>query len=261
MVIQVACFFTCGYTEAGTMQLFLKKINNACDFVQCLPNKTRKRRGESKSIRNEYNGLSGNALLERVCTTLKKYKNEVDISRCQAVLIEDDLDGRFRDWTDGEVNAYREGAIRRIHECLGRNVPVIFLYASPEIEAWFLADWKKSFQYVYENKRFVEDLSVTERRRFLYHLRKFIFINLLGDYRDDLETYGWVENQYVKLSDQLQDAVSSVALQQAAGIQSQHLYYSKKRHGEIMLREICPSIVAKKCRRYFLQGYQALRNL
>lgn len=48
MVNRVACFLTCGYTEAGAMQYFLKKINGNYEYKQYLPNKTIKKKGDSK---------------------------------------------------------------------------------------------------------------------------------------------------------------------------------------------------------------------
>mgnify|MGYP007081504028 CR=1 FL=1 len=43
MVDVIVCFLTCGYTEAGAMQFFLKKINDRYEYRQCLPNKTIKK--------------------------------------------------------------------------------------------------------------------------------------------------------------------------------------------------------------------------
>lgn len=36
MVGKIACFLTCGYTEAGVMQSFLRKINGNYEFKQYL---------------------------------------------------------------------------------------------------------------------------------------------------------------------------------------------------------------------------------
>lgn len=50
MVDVIVCFLTCGYTEAGAMQFFLKKINDRYEYRQCLPNKTIKKKGMPKKI-------------------------------------------------------------------------------------------------------------------------------------------------------------------------------------------------------------------
>ncbi|MBP3609591.1 MAG: hypothetical protein J6J42_04560 [Lachnospiraceae bacterium] len=91
MVNRIACFLTCGYTEAGAMQYFLKKINDNYDYKQYLPNKTIKKKGDSKRISSDISGLTGEALFEKIYSILGKYRDE--ISKCKAVLIEDDLDG------------------------------------------------------------------------------------------------------------------------------------------------------------------------
>lgn len=47
MVDRIACFLTCGYTEAGAMQFFLKKMNDKYEYKQYLPNKTIKKKGDA----------------------------------------------------------------------------------------------------------------------------------------------------------------------------------------------------------------------
>ena len=71
------------------MQSFLKKINNNYEYKQYLPNKTRKKKGDSKTINPSISGLTGDALLTKIYDILEKHKTE--ISECAAILIEDDL--------------------------------------------------------------------------------------------------------------------------------------------------------------------------
>lgn len=66
MVEKIACFLTCGYTEAGAMQFFLKKINDKYDYKQYLPNKTIKKKGYDKRISSDLSGLTGEALLDKI---------------------------------------------------------------------------------------------------------------------------------------------------------------------------------------------------
>ena len=93
MVDVIACFLTCGYTEAGAMQFFLKKINDRYEYRQCLPNKTIKKKGMPKKIDDKMSGRTGEALLEKVYELIEKHRDEY--SQCRAILVEDDLDGRF----------------------------------------------------------------------------------------------------------------------------------------------------------------------
>ena len=43
------------------MQAFLKKINNNYEYKQYLPNKTIKKKGDSKTISSKISGLTGSA--------------------------------------------------------------------------------------------------------------------------------------------------------------------------------------------------------
>ena len=74
MVERIACFLTCGYTEAGAMQSFLHKINDRYEFRQYLPNKTIKKKGMPKNISDAINGLTGDRLLEEIYKILGKHK-------------------------------------------------------------------------------------------------------------------------------------------------------------------------------------------
>ena len=98
MVERIACFLTCGYTEAGAMQFFLRKMTDKYEYKQYLPNKTRKKKGDAKTISSQISGLTGEALLEKVYSILEKHKEE--ICTCKAILIEYYLDGKFYGWGD-----------------------------------------------------------------------------------------------------------------------------------------------------------------
>ena len=104
MVDVIACFLTCGYTEAGAMQFFLKKINDRYEYRQCLPNKTIKKKGMPKKIDDKMSGRTGEALLEKVYELIEKHRDEY--SQCRAILVEDDLDGRFAGYSQKEVGEY-----------------------------------------------------------------------------------------------------------------------------------------------------------
>ena len=78
---RIACFLTCGYTEAGAMQSFLRKINDKFEYKQYLPNKTIKKKGTPKNINKEISGLTGEKLLEKVYEILDKHKGEINYCR------------------------------------------------------------------------------------------------------------------------------------------------------------------------------------
>lgn len=270
MVNTIACFLTCGYTEAGAMQFFLRKINDKYDYRQFLPNKTIKKRGDAKQINQEISGLTGEALLEKIYFIISKHREE--IARCKAILIEDDLDGKFFNYSKDEIEIYQKNILSKIYEKLGTEIPVFILYASPEAESWFVADWKNGFEYLYCDSGIVDDLERNVKQFFSHHLKKYIDENVLKEYVDDIEEYGWFDGEYVKLSDKIIDAVQievkeyilqlpHVNVDYARQIaESKKLYYSKKLHGDRMLRNIQPELVAKKCKRYFENTYNQIRH-
>ena len=270
MVERTACFLTCGYTEAGAMQLFVHKINDRYEFRQYLPNKTIKKKGMPKNISDAINGLTGDRLLEEIYKILGKHKAE--INNCKAIIVEDDLDGRFFNWTEDKITQYTTNVISKIQTLLGNKLPVFVIYASPEIESWFISDWKNSFEYVYSSNDFIHDIERNARLFYTHHLKTYIFQNILKQYASDIENYGYFEGIYYKLSDQIKDAiqfnVKDYIIELPVGndnyknqiSNSKNLYYSKRIHGDKMLRNISPVIVANNCKKYFNPLYYLLHK-
>lgn len=271
MVERIACFLTCGYTEAGTMQAFFRKINGKYDYKQFLPNKTIKKKGMAKNISNQISGLTGEKLLEKVYEILKNHKDE--INDCKAIIIEDDLDGKFFEWSREKIQKYQQNIIHHIHQLLNNPLPVFIFYASPEAESWFIADWDNSFVHIYTNTARVPDVEKNACLFFIHHLRQYLANYVLKEYSTDIEKYGYFNGKYYKLSDQLIDAVQVKVkeyIQMLANVNdeykqqivhSKYLYYSKKLHGGEMMGNIKPEIIAAQCRSYFAPVYYALRDL
>lgn len=270
MVDKIACFLTCGYTEAGAMQFFLKKINDKYEYKQYLPNKTRKKKGDVKIMNPKISGLTGDALLEKIYDIIQKHRDE--IGRCKAVLIEDDLDGRFHDYKDEQIEEYKSRIVHKIQEKLQKEIPVFILYASPEAESWFLADWKNGFEYLYCSSGVVTDVEHNAKLFFSHQLKHYIDDCVLKEYSENIEAYGWFGDQYIKLSDQIIHAVQTGAKEYISELpggnrlfvrqimDSRDLYYSKKLHGDRMLRNIQPDAVAAKCRKYFGNTYREISH-
>ena len=107
------------------MQFFLKKINDRYEYRQCLPNKTIKKKGMPKKIDDKMSGRTGEALLEKVYELIEKHRDEY--SQCRAILVEDDLDGRFAGYSQKEVGEYNRKIIEKIQDKLGKKLPVFVL--------------------------------------------------------------------------------------------------------------------------------------
>jgi len=282
MVKNVGCFFTGGYTESNSMLIFLKRINDNIRFKQFCPNRTRKRKGvcPERDLVDENSGLTDKALLRYVYEYLTE--NRKEFSNIDAIIIEDDLDGRFNEEaTSGDITTkvskrteafgvhckeVRE-KVRKILE-KDENFPVIQFYASPEIEAWFLSDWANSFGEIYGPK----GLSVLNTRennffssRFQPHIRK----EVLFEYSECIENYGYFEGKYSKLSDKIIESFSSFKVlmgteprrMSKAISGNRELCYSKRTHGDEMLRRILPANVVRRCPVYFRESYDQLKKL
>lgn len=268
MVNRIACFLTCGYTEAGAMQFFLKKINNSFEYKQYLPNRTIKKKGDVKNISSSISGLTGEALLDKVYTIIEKHTKE--ILECAAIIIEDDLDDKFVGWTDDKINDYIQNIKITIFKILGCEMPVFIMYAAPEVESWFIADWENGFKFLYCNGGLVNDVNINARTFFTHHLKGYIEKEILKEYCTNIEKYGDFGGEYFKLSEQLVNAIqfdSKEYIKKLTGTNKEYveqisnsrcLYYSKKLHGDIMLRSISPENVVKDCYSYFKHTYNKL---
>ncbi len=252
------------------MQAFLKKINDNYEYKQYLPNKTIKKKGDSKTISSNTNGLTGSALLEKVYTIIKNHTDE--IAQCSGILIEDDLDGKFHDMTTSKIESYTNSIKNNIYSIVKIHIPIFILYASPEIESWFIADWNNGFGYIYNSSSYVTDIDTPAKAFFTHHLRQYIKKYILKEYSNDIENYGYFNQIYYKLSDQIINAIQTDVKEYISALpntnksysdqisSSRDLYYSKKLHGDRMLRNLEPPIIANQCRHYFFSVYDKLSH-
>ena len=273
--IKLACFITGGLTEAASMKFFLKKINGEVDFIQLCPicRKKSKKQIRDRAVIKEpkHNGITGEKLLEYVYEFIQK---EAFLSEeYDGILIEDDKDNRFLEIAEDGSHRLFKATWEKHKEIIYSeikkkcfqmaNKPIIIMYAAPEVESWFLADWEHSFAIAY--KRTLGEMN----HYFQMNLRKFINNQLLGGYENDLESFGFHDDAYIKLSENIQNVISTGEyLQDANNVQynkdifeNKNVRYSKAINGAEMLEEIIPEIVASKCRIAFEQGFQELKHL
>lgn len=284
---KVACFFTGGYTESGAMQDFLKKINPQIILKQFCPNKPKRRWRpgvpfhEQMQIEKDMNGLTGEGLISYVYNYIETHLDE--IVQFDAMLIEDDLDNRFFiDEIPGDIKTRRKAKTQEfidycqevsdtIRTKLSKapDYPVIQLYASPEIESWFLGDWEHSFGCIY-GPRYEGILNHDENEYFGNRFQTYIRSNIVKEYIDCIEHYGYFEGNYHKLSKQLEVAITGdfkVKLNEQPNdlakriAKNRNLYYSKRIHGDLMLRNLSPEILANNCPEYYAPAIADLKCL
>lgn len=268
---KIACYITGGWTECGYMTRFLEKINNQYTYLQRFPQKNIGKKNKSRADL-KIDGKTGTNLIRWIYDDMRVHKK--DFSKYSAILIEDDLDDQFfleskekRDYE--QIEERKREITKNIQKILeNERMPVFFLYALPEIEAWFLSDWDNTFGIEY--KRLLSDMNLYFSTTF----RKFITRKILTDKfsGSEIENFGYIDSQYEKLSDKLIWAYSEYSYMEADYknnmeynekinnlIRNNEIMYSKKKEGINMLQRLEPDKVASGCPYYFAKAYMELK--
>lgn len=151
---------------------------------------------------------------------------------------------------------FKNEVVERIREKRS-NIPIIFFYAAPEVEAWFLADWENGFGSVYKNT-----FTAQQNAYFNVKFRKYVNDYILtGRYKNGIERYGYFEGKYRKLSEEIQNALERIDFLEEYMPEMEHplIAYSKRIQGEDMLERIEPKAVLHNCTFFFREGYFALK--
>ena len=259
---QIACFFSGGWTEVGNgaMERFLEKFNADYKYVKCFP-KTIKARNGNIILNPSSSGITGSTLITKV----KEYliKNKELLKNYKAILIEDDLDGRFDNVSLCQAQADIQTLKDDLRTCVGLpDIPVVILYASPEIESWFIADWNNGFEFFVNNSRRFQDIDSSIRGKFNHDFRKAVNKNLLNNNGIAIEDYAFATGFYKKMSSEIQNLVNTLSIKFTTAFgKSVAISYSKKEDGKEMLRNIIPSEVSKRCTKYFKMSALELEKL
>ncbi len=131
---------TAGFTETGGMQRFLRKIRPDAEWTCCFPAVQKPGPKPGKALpRPDESGVSGPKLREMALKRLRDRRGrDADLD---LVLFVDDGDCRFCGQDLVAATRAWEAAFRaEVAAALGRDVPVVVLFAHPEVEAWFLLD-------------------------------------------------------------------------------------------------------------------------
>ena len=245
LVIKVGYFCTGGYTETGSIQGFLERINPNVRFVRCFPmvNKPCLKIGRMSStpIRSQ-NGVSGDELINEMKSKLR----HPGMGEFDVILLIDDLDCRFKRAGAPNYQEWRNSVNKELCQLLCREVSFEVMFASPEIEAWFVADWNNTFA------------KEAQYRAIKDQLRYSICSSDINEFINNIEEYGGYYHNgscYNKLSTRIQQIFNGI------NSQPNYIEYSKRIHGVGMLARLDPSIVAEKCRLYFAPVYRRLVEL
>lgn len=284
-MIRAACYITGGYSECGDMTAFISKMNPDLKLDQRCPIRpkySKNRQKRTDSLR-EFQGMTGSNLISYVCKDIRDHFYNINANyNYDIIIIEDDLDFRFHEFSNEEIEKYYKQRQKDIeNELSNLRVPaspqIYFLFASPELETWFLSDWDHSFKKYYSAKIKGELGAFFSNR-----LQSYLNNHVLGLFRDRPEEYFVFSGDYdqkgkaksKKLSEEIQAAFDDVILSicNDSTVQDSfksfflecrtgRIHYSKKVHGAEMLSEIIPEIVASKCLRFFAPTYEKIRQL
>lgn len=269
-VKRVACFFTGGYTELNEMKNFMGRINGDIKYIQLCPYGTKrskdsvlKRRKHTKNMVPSQSGLTGQCLIDHVLSFIKTERFAEE--NYDAILISDDKDNRFlrideNGYSSKDVyqwDMFKSELVEKIHQSYP-DLPVVFFFSAPEIEAWFVADWNNCFEEEYK-----DCFGMKQQKLLSHRLRCWVKDHVVTEhYTDKIEDYGYFDFKYRKLSEQIQDMFENPCLfEGVAQSNDAHIGYSKRKNGENMLGRLNPENVLKKCNFYFREGYYGLKNI
>ena len=192
------------------------------------------------------------------------------------ILIEDDLDDQYflQDGTGRDyekIEARKAEITAQFRSLLKKeDMPVIFLYALPEIEAWFCADWENTFGAEYGGK--LSEMNAYFSITFKKYVDQYVLTERFSGV--NIENYGFFNGQYKKMSDELIGAFQEYSCQSEKFknnelfnkkinglISKNELRYSKREEGINMLRRLCPETVVSSCGHCFAGACNALRDL
>ncbi|WP_276663012.1 hypothetical protein [Syntrophomonas wolfei] len=158
-------FCSAGYTETGGMQVFLQQLNSNLKWKRCFPavDKPNLKKGRTKAtpVRST-SGVSGDNLVEQMLKIISEPVFERD-EQYELILLIDDLDCRFND-DNQAYDAWLLNTHNRVEVAIGRPLMFLTLFASPEIEAWFLSGifYRLGCKTVFESKANILD-SITQK--------------------------------------------------------------------------------------------------
>lgn len=233
--------------EPAAIDAFLRKIDPRITWIRQFP--ARRKPGPKLgrvSFRDQADGgVTGASLRTEMLTRLRDFARSA--SRLDAVVLIDDADCRF--CVPGTLATWESDLTTEVRRATGRtDLPFIALLASPEIEAWMLADWQERFGGERAWRSHAHALA-----------RRMSQPDILGPRPwEGLEDFGCpYDPERGACTRKLSDLVEQVlrALLVSASV------YSKRTHGPDMLRRLRPEVIAQTCRRVFAPALRRLQGL
>lgn len=224
-----------GEAEVRGFLPFLEKTFPGCRFERKTP--VRQKPGPKANKAGSY-GRTGKSLIEQIKQELPTAL-KVESNKCDLILVFDDLDCRDSQKQKSQILA----ELSKIPECAG--IEKFVGFAAPEIEAWIIADWNNS---IAKNSDFRGGRH--ERMRWwLTTQRKVPF--------DTPESFSEYDPERDCCREKLSEALIESSVQDE--VDRGQARFSKGSHTPLLLREIDPNKVQKKCP-LFRELYNYLNN-
>jgi len=222
-----------GEAEVRGFLPFLEKTFPGCRFERKTP--VRQKPGPKANKAGSY-GRTGQSLIEQIKQELP-LALKAEANKCDLILVFDDLDCRDSQTQKSKILA----ELSKIPECAALNKFVGF--AAPEIEAWIIADWNNS---IAKNSDF---RGRQERMRWWLSAEKNVPF-------DSPESFSEYDREKDCCREKLSEALIESSVYQA---ERHNTRFSKGLHTPLLLREIDPNEVQKKCP-LFRELYNYLKN-
>lgn len=258
-LVKIGFFCSGGHTELGArssvydprplaaVDAVVRKIDPRLEWVRLFPARTKPGPKLGRvSLRDDSDGgVTGSALTTTMFARLRTHHGDRSIREVAAIVLIDDADCRFA--TLEALAAWEAALERQVRELTSRPALLfIALLASPEVEAWLIADWNEGFgqQYAPIQPRLAAALARPE------HLgpRPWTQIERFGHPYDAARAAC-----SRKLSEELQQVLRTLLVTPST--------YSKREQGPDMLRRIRPHVVADVCRLIFAPALRRILAL
>lgn len=236
MAVVVWVFSGGGEAEVRGFLPFLEKTFPGCRFERKTP--VRQKPGPKPNKAGSY-GRTGQSLIEQIKQELP-IALKAEPNKCDLILVFDDLDCRHYETQKSEIWA----ELSKIPECAALNK--FFGFAAPEIEAWIIADWNNS---IAKNSDF-RGKRHERMRWWLSTQRKVSFENP--------EAFSEYDPEKDCCREKLSEALIDSSVQDE--VDRDKARFSKGLHTPLLLREIDPNEVQKKCP-LFRELYNYLNDL
>ncbi|EGK86727.1 DUF4276 family protein [Microcoleus vaginatus PCC 9802] len=234
MAVVVWVYSGGGEAEVRGLFPFLDKTFPGCKFERKTP--VRDKPGPKPNKASSY-GRTGKSLIDQIKQELPGAL-KAEPNKCDLILVFDDLDCR-----DSETQKLKIlSEISKIPQCAA--IEKFVGFAAPEIEAWIIADWNNSIakhsDFRARHKRMCWWLSTEKKVSF-----------------ENPESFSEYDSQRDCCLEKLSDALIESSVQDE--VDRDKARFSKGLHTPLLLREIDPNEVQKKCP-LFRELYNYLNN-